>query len=89
MSKCDTCRMKIYDISCGGCVNVSECKNCYSPPTNADRIRAMSDEELAEFLYTSFSCYGCPVRAECDKTACKGCDELVLEWLKQPVKEDA
>lgn len=57
--------------------------------TNADRIRSLSDEELAEFLYTSVSCYGCPVRAECDKTACKGCDELVLEWLQQSAKEDA
>lgn len=53
----------------------------YKPMTNGDRIRAMSDEELAEF--NSF----CPfIDEECAR---KGCITCVLEWLKQPVEDEA
>jgi hypothetical protein len=50
--------------------------------TRADRIRAMSDEELAEFLSEAkFYC-----QRNCEKclrgTACIP----MLQWLKQPVK---
>ena len=53
--------------------------------TNADRIRAMSDEKLAEFITS-----GVP------KDACKGrcggdesfpCSECVLDWLKEEVED--
>ena len=40
--------------------------------TNADRIRSMSDEELAEFIY--------------DKNE-DGSYEAWLEWLKKEVEE--
>ena len=56
------------------------------PKTNADLIRAMSDEELAELL--SDDERACPPRhRNCRKhiTECGGC---WLEWLKQPVRED-
>ena len=50
--------------------------------TNADRIRAMSDEELCEFLgqYSFFEicdegCNACAYKGDCDKR--------LLEWLKQ------
>lgn len=53
--------------------------------TNADRIRAMSDEELCEFLsqYSFFEmchegCESCSYKGDCDKR--------LLEWLKQPAK---
>ena len=52
------------------------------PQTNADRIRAMSDEEMAKKLqYAS----GCPVNADCIKMSgdCKAC---WLDWLQQPAK---
>lgn len=50
--------------------------------TNADRIRAMSDEELAEYVAT----YSCPPAAE--RTRCGGvCPECWLDWLRQPVKD--
>ena len=53
------------------------------PMTNADRIRAMSDEELAEFL--------CKETWVCDRYAvCKECPRWIGdcclpidEWLKQ------
>lgn len=54
--------------------------------TNADRIRAMSDEELCEFLsqYSFFEicdegCNACAYKGDCDKR--------LLEWLKQPAEE--
>lgn len=56
-------------------------------PSNADRIRAMSDEELEDFLLTEEwmcdthdSCSVCPLRGE------KGCISI-LEWLKQLAEE--
>ena len=53
------------------------------PVTNADRIRAMSDEELAEFLRWDIC-----VKIRGDNRLCNGwCDECVLDWLKQPVKD--
>lgn len=57
------------------------------PQTNADRIRAMSDEELAKFLgeyqfadMCDEGCENCTYHGDCDKR--------ILEWLKQPTKEN-
>ena len=54
------------------------------PQTNADRIRSMTDEELAEALF------GCCIEhmgvEECShpEEACKSC---VLDWLKAESEE--
>lgn len=48
-------------------------------PTNADRIRAMSDEELAEFFHKRPLC---PKPKQCEYD-CRIC---WLEWLKQPAE---
>ena len=56
------------------------------PQTNADRIRAMSDEELCEFLsqYSFFEMCD----EGCDACSYKGdCDKRLLEWLKKPLEE--
>ena len=59
-------------------------------PTNADRIRAMSDEELAEFLCDFRGC-------DTDENTCIGCKGEqycraghagTMEWLKQPAEEE-
>lgn len=44
--------------------------------TDADRIRAMDDNELAEFLSTKLNddFYGCP--------------DLILQWLQQSAEEE-
>ena len=58
--------------------------------TNADRIRAMSDEELATFI--SEIADECERNTECNQH-CYGCDieycvrESCLKWLQQPVEE--
>ena len=53
--------------------------------TNADKIRQMTDEELAEYLGTDLD--GC-VGRKCvidDNTDCQKC---WLDWLKQEVDEE-
>ncbi|HIV96321.1 MAG TPA: hypothetical protein H9745_01930 [Candidatus Agathobaculum stercoravium] len=60
----------------------------YKPPmTNADRIRGMSDEELANFIPDWSYTKAC----KCDEHEFIGCDnqceKCVFEWLKQPAEE--
>lgn len=59
-----------------------ECK--YIPvPTNADRIRAMSNEELANLL-TDYSNNGGWVT----EIGRKICYERIFKWLQYPAEED-
>lgn len=58
------------------------------PITNGDRIRAMSDEELADWL--GVYCNG-QTAQEVGKPCVSGmgsCEECWLDWLKQDAKED-
>ena len=67
--------------SCTMCWKTSN-KKCpyFIQKTNADRIRAMSDEELAEFI----SACGCPDhRNYCEEVSCTVC---AFKWLKQPAE---
>lgn len=79
---CDNCRhtkKDVYEQPCSHCVALSE----WEALTNADRIRAMTDEELARFLGQHSLCSRverCPDHGKCHK--------CVLDWLKQP-KEGA
>ena len=59
------------------------------PITNADRIRAMSDEELAVFMFTANGCpmwvgdYSCK-----EGNGCHGAGNACwLYWLKQEVEK--
>ena len=83
--------------SCTMCWKTSN-KKCphFIQKTNADRIRAMSDEELAEFLVVAnptnclecaFSCgWRCqPDRQDYSDT--EKCVEGKKRWLKQPAEE--
>lgn len=78
---------------CKGCGN-QECAiagkdgaaycDSFIPATNADRIRAMSDEELAEFM--RWDVCG---KVRGDNRKCYGdCSDCALEWLQQPAEED-
>ena len=74
----------------GTCTAFKKCKY-QSSFTNADRIRAMSDEELATFI--SEIADECERNTECNQH-CYGCDieycvrESCLKWLQQPAEED-
>lgn len=71
------------------CPNYPElCNKCgaYREPTNADRIRAMSDEELAEFLC---SVYDDDFDKRIEDCTIPYYDQYsIKEWLKQPAEED-
>ena len=59
--------------------------------TNADRIRNMTDEELAAWLAPRMLCRECPLRAtEGNLQLCKdlNCIKAALEYLHQDAKED-
>lgn len=65
------------------------------PITNADHIRAMSDEELAKYIFYLGNgreyCYGhCAYQNDnnCPNDGEVGCLGGVLKWLQQPVEED-
>lgn len=73
----------------GNCTAYKQCKYQGSY-TNADRIRAMSDEELAEFLCDFRSC-------DSNEHPCDGCKAEtychtghpgMLDWLQQPAPEE-
>ena len=53
------------------------------PQTNADRIRAMSDEELAHELALVASWN----RSEFAKAKKNGLETFMMNWLQQPAKE--
>ena len=62
---CFNCYSKNFNMDCFPCEDAD-------PMTNADRIRAMSDEELAEFLIDLADDGNLRIR----------------EWLQQPAEED-
>lgn len=60
-----------------------------SKKTNADRIRAMSDEELAKMLTVgkeAFDCFEC--RKTGDAECSMNCYERCVDWLQQPAEEN-
>ena len=79
--------------------NCKNCKNqdCYwvgmddddicdefLPKTNADRIRAMTDEEMAELL-RDYQCNTCDFSGFCEET--DKCKEEIFKWLTQEVQQ--
>lgn len=97
MVKCKYEGTGIWDGRCIGtkevdpCPGYDKCKQ-YKPnyTTNAQKIRAMSDEELATFI--SEIADECERNTECNQH-CYGCDieycvrESCLKWLQMPVEE--
>lgn len=89
MVKCKYEGTGIWDGRCIGtkevdpCPGYDKCKQ-YKPnyTTNADRIRAMSDEKLAEIIVCPKGLFD---RMDCfdDNRDCKHC---TLEWLQQPAE---
>lgn len=55
-----------------------------SKPTNADRIRSMSDEELAAALMCQNEMGMDDI--PCDHSDDKNCCQCLLEWLRQPAE---
>lgn len=82
-----SCNLLTLTEICAGCMNDSSKRR--AGMTNGDKIRAMTDEELAEFLDDVAGCGVCVLngrgncRHKCD------CIQYIKKWIKQEVSEDA
>lgn len=59
--------------------------------TNGEKIRSMTDEELAEFLDKVVGCDFCPIKKFCDEertTPYVNCETVWSRWLSREVKND-
>lgn len=86
MADCNHCHNKEYCAKTPFVCN--EChKNGmdgFSPITNADKIRAMTNDELAWFIEEMQDCGSCAERfgsMPCSKT--KSCHDVWSEWLAE------
>lgn len=52
-------------------------------PTNRDRIRGMSNEELAEIMQCN-----CPPGTECSRSITYPCATCWLDWLNSPAESE-
>ena len=86
MAKCTgvKCQMQ-YGYKVEEC-NHTDCPYRTEPITNADRIRSMSDEELADMLWKTGRNY----RAVCADPVVDYNEhyEHLIDWLQQPAEED-
>ena len=105
MAKCKTCKHTNWCKDENGrrynwCPVIDDCpdpeadRECdkHETMTNADRIRAMSYEELSEFLPITFDLI-CNPTEECMRVACYHGEcvktkECALKWLQSEVEEE-
>lgn len=90
MEKCNTCMHGYPNVACANCGTGFRNYLPYTPPTNADRIRSVNDEELANAISAalgkmSYGCYRCPAEDFCHSGEC---EQAWLDWLQQPAKEE-
>lgn len=90
--KCKHTKKEPTEFPCLECEHNRAVDN-FEPMTNADRIRNMTDEELAEFLtgdvLTVVDCCDCD-EPENEYGSCIGdCKKHYLKWLQAEVKEGA
>lgn len=94
-------------MKCENCTKYDDCRTgsgltwpcgAYVPKTitNADRIRAMSDDELAIEMRNhaiaticDIVCQGeCNACATLNRTSGDVCKGIIMEWLQQPAEEE-
>lgn len=97
---CGECRY--YEHPAGQCAKVIEYNNCHitdkaceyfeRKPTNGDRVRQMSNRDLAELL-DEVNCFYCPYENKkngmCNRPDEKTCIDGIEEWLNAPAKEES
>lgn len=93
----------LYCLDCGAWqkfatkdeIRLYQCKK--GPITNADRIRVMSDEELADIFLRADFCKCCEHNKDgvCNYICAypnvplyDGCIQAALTWMKQPAEEE-
>ena len=85
-SKCPFCgdEVDLFIFYNGEIVGCKHCGVHITKHTNADRIRAMTDEELAHFISEDYYVPHCPISGLClVEGEHEGCEECWLIWLKQ------
>ena len=82
------CLMQYNKVDPATCTAVSYCPQATPPKTNADRIRNMTDEELAEWIDNLLDAQGCPPKGIDNCTKFDECDKCWLKWLKEEVKDE-
>ena len=96
--------MKSEFINCKNCTDDCRCKGkditpiCVSfkpaKTTNADKLRSMTDEELATFIDEFWSSPWCPDDPPVDQETKRcllhdgDCRLCILDWLKQEVSDN-
>lgn len=80
------CPMQVGYVVPETCPEPEKCRYATFPQTNADRIRTMTDEELAEAACGMIICFWCPVKG-CRGCAPDECKEALLAFLRSPVEE--
>lgn len=98
MKDCTNCKHKEcweYADPCDSCTDIDHTGNPknWEAQTHADRIRAKSDEELADWIAQILTYHNVKMYVECEK-ACplyKCCNnqpyDNIENWLKSPVEE--
>ena len=91
---CVTCKHdRLRNPICDECYNTSdaptkwEAAEYYEPDTNADRIRASTDSELAEDIYAISLGYKPWCDCHCENQGDDGCDNCIEQWLQQPAED--
>lgn len=83
MAGCASCLHKnVHPNVCSDCVGGTHFKP--RNKTNADRIRAMSDDELAELISSDFCEIICSPNTNCQYEDCRG---KILNWLRQEAND--
>ena len=94
VNNCGNCKHREvagYEEPCSSCRTTSggtptKWEQQNATKTNADRVRAMSDEELCDFLYSYKFFEMC--KEGCGECSYQGeCVRRLMEWLKQPAEE--
>lgn len=103
MKSCENCRYRAIDedcLPCSACIDLGSDLSGWVGTTNADRIRGMSDEELADFLCHWDLCgstegLGYNTEKVGNDWLCTApgggdiggeCQVCALDWLKSPVE---
>lgn len=81
------CIMQFDKVDPATCKCVSYCPQATPPKTNADRIRSMTNEELADAFAMISDCMSCNCRnAEDNCSIVDGtCQQQWLKWLRQEI----
>ena len=86
-SGCKNCPVKPCETLYRGsiCLSRRHKLGLGDPMTNADRIRSMSDEELAELIDRETD--SCAPTGDCEKMS-RDCKACWLDWLQMPAGEE-